>query len=110
MRIAESIRGVVASPPVLDSSFPSGPNDDKLDGIHRLFDFLLTHDVHFGMVTTNDVRQGKKDKIIQVLQALKSWEEKRMELSQFLDSTAGLMYTSKPYLSTAEGSAWIPVI
>ena len=82
MRIAESIRGIAASPPVLDSSFPSGPNDDKLDGIVGLFDFLLKNDVHFGTVTTSDVRQGKPGKILQVLKALKSWEEKRIEISQ----------------------------
>lgn len=104
MRIAESIRGKPASPPVPDSSFPSGPSDDKLDGLFSLFDFLLNNDVHLGTVSINDVRQGKKDKILQVLKALKSWEDKRKEISQFLD--AGLAYNSKSYLSS---SLWTPV-
>lgn len=104
MRIAESIRGKPASPPVPDTSFPSGPNDDKLDGLFSLFDFLLNNDVHLGTVSINDVRQGKKDKILQVLKALKSWEDKRTEISQFLNASSGLAYNSKPYLSTAGGS------
>jgi hypothetical protein len=110
MRIAESIKGKPATPPVLDSSFPSGPNDDKLDGLLSLFDFLLDNDVHLGTVSINDVKQGKKGKIIQVLKALRSWEEKRTEISQFLNSTAGLVYNSSPYLSTAGGSVWTPVM
>jgi len=110
MRIAESIRGKPASPPVLDSSFPAGPNDQRLDGLFSLFDFLLVNDVHLGAVSVNDVRLGKKGKIIQVLKALKSWEDKRMEISQFLNASAGLVYNSKPYLSTAGGSVWTPVM
>ncbi|EGO02305.1 hypothetical protein SERLA73DRAFT_178176 [Serpula lacrymans var. lacrymans S7.3] len=77
LRLAESIKGKASSPPVPDSAFPSGPNDDKLDGLFRLFDFLLDHDVKMGSVSINDVRQGKRDKIIQLLKALKLWEDKR---------------------------------
>lgn len=106
MRIAESIKGKPASPPVLDSSFPSGPNDDRLDGLCSLFDFLLNNDVHLGTVSINDVRQGKGGKIIQVLKALKSWEDKR---TQFLNTAAGLVYNSG-YLSTVGGSVWTPVV
>lgn len=107
MRIAESIRGKSASPPVPESSFPSGPGDDRLDGLFRLFDFLVENDVHLGTVGINDVKEGKEDKIIQVLKALKSWEDKRTEISQFLDFSAGLLHNSKPYLSTG-GSVWTP--
>lgn len=110
MRIAESIKGKPASPPVHDSSFPSGPNDDRLDGLFSLFDFLLNNDVHLGTVSINDVRQGKKDKITQVLKALKSWEDKRTEISQFLSASSGLVYNSKPYISATGGSAWTPVM
>jgi hypothetical protein len=77
LRIAESIRGKPSSPPVPDSAFPSDPSDDKLDGLFRLFDFLLDNDVKMGSVSINDVRQGKRDKIFQLLKALKTWEEKR---------------------------------
>jgi hypothetical protein len=76
-RLAESIRGKPSSPPVLDSAFPSGPNDDKLDGLFKLFDFLLDNDVKVGSVSINEVRQGKRDKIVQLLIALKAWDDKR---------------------------------
>ena len=106
MRIAESIRGKPASPPVLDSSFPSGPDDDKLDGLFSLFDFLLNNDVRLGAVSINDLRQGKKDKIIQLLKALRSWEDNRMEISQLL--RGGSVYG--PHLSTAGGMVWSPTM
>lgn len=110
MRIAESIKGRPASPPVLDSSFPSGPTDDKLDGLFSLFDFLLNNDIHLGTVTINDIRQGRKDKIIQVLKALKLWEDKRMEISQFLGTNPELGFHPRPSLSTAGGMVWTPVM
>ena len=110
MRIAESIKGKPASPPVLDSSFPSGPTDDKLDGLFSLFDFLLNNDVHMGTVSINDIRQGRTDKIIQVLKALKLWEDKRMEISQFLSTNPDLGFNSRPSLSTAGGMVWTPVM
>jgi hypothetical protein len=55
-------------------------NDDKLDGLFQLFDFLLDNDVKMGSVSINDVRQGKRDKILQLLRALKAWEDKRRAL------------------------------
>jgi len=65
---------------VLDSAFPVDANDDRLDGLFRLFDFLLDNDVKMGSVSINDVRQGKRDKILQLLRALKAWEDKRKAL------------------------------
>lgn len=56
-------------------------HDDKLDGLFRLFDFLLDNDVKMGSVSINDVRLGKRDKIIQLLKALKAWEDKRKALA-----------------------------
>ncbi|KAI9462035.1 hypothetical protein F5148DRAFT_1214326 [Russula earlei] len=76
LRIAESIKGLRASP-VPDSVFPRGPHDDTLEGLFSLFDFLLDNDVKMGTVSINDVRQGRRDKIIQLLKALRAWEEKR---------------------------------
>ncbi|KAI0301518.1 hypothetical protein B0F90DRAFT_1717733 [Multifurca ochricompacta] len=35
-----------------------------------------------GTVSINDVRQGKRDKIIQLLKALRAWEEKRRVILQ----------------------------
>jgi hypothetical protein len=75
LRIAESIKGL-RSPTAPDSDFPHGPNDDRLDGLLGLFDLLLDNDVKMGTVSINDVRQGKREKIIQLLKALRAWEEK----------------------------------
>ncbi|KAF9226815.1 hypothetical protein BS17DRAFT_794251 [Gyrodon lividus] len=80
LRLAEDMMGKPASPPIPDSTFPSGPNDDKLDGLFRLFDFLLDNDVRMGSVSINDVRQGKRDKVVQLLKALKAWEDRRKEI------------------------------
>lgn len=65
-----------------DAAFPSGPNDDKLDGLFRLFDYLLDNDVKMGTVSINDIRQGKREKIIQLLRALKAWEERRKAIAE----------------------------
>lgn len=82
LRLAEDIKGRPSSPPVPDSSFPSEPNDEKLDGLFRLFDFLLDNDVKMGSVSINDIRQGKRDKIMQLLRSMKAWEEKRKAIAQ----------------------------
>ena len=70
------------SPPVPNSAFPANPADEKLDGLFRLFDFLLDNDVKIGSVSINDIRQAKRDKMIQLLKALKAWEEKRKAIAQ----------------------------
>ncbi|KAF9458484.1 hypothetical protein BDZ94DRAFT_1226253 [Collybia nuda] len=82
LRLAESIKGRPSSPPVPDSAFPVDTTDDKLDGLFRLFDFLLDNDVKMGSVSINDVRQGKRDKILQLIRALKAWEDKRRAIAQ----------------------------
>ncbi|TFK69427.1 hypothetical protein BDN72DRAFT_614262 [Pluteus cervinus] len=89
LRLAEAIKGKPSSPPVLDSAFPTDPTDEKLDGLFRLFDFLLDNDVKMGSVSINDVRQGKRDKIIQLLKALKTWEDKRRAIVQTIGAGAG---------------------
>ncbi|RXW25401.1 hypothetical protein EST38_g391 [Candolleomyces aberdarensis] len=87
LRIAESVKGKPASPPVPDSAFPTDPADDKLDGLFRLFDFLLDNDVKMGSVSINDIRQGKRDKILQMTKALKAWEDKRRALAMSMGSS-----------------------
>jgi len=82
LRLAESIKGRPTSPAVPDSLFPTDPNDDKLDGLFKLFDFLLDNDVKMGSLSINDIRQGKRDKVVQLLKALKAWEEKRKAIAQ----------------------------
>jgi hypothetical protein len=82
LRLAEAIKGKPASPPVPDSAFPEDETDDKLEGLFRLFDFLLDNDVKMGSVSINDVKCGKRDKIIQLLKGLKAWDEKRRAIIQ----------------------------
>jgi hypothetical protein len=90
---------------VLDSAFPSGPADDKLDGLFRLFDFLLDNDVKLGTVSINDVKQARRDKIVQIIRALKQWEDKRrgiaVTLAQVPSLQGGLAGPMMP-----GGSAW----
>ena len=81
LRLAESIKGQPSSPPVPDSAFPADIHDDKLDGLFKLFGFLLDNDVKIESVSINDVRFGKRDKIFQLLKALKAWEDKRKALA-----------------------------
>jgi hypothetical protein len=77
---------------VPDSAFPSGPNDDKLDGLFKLFDFLLDNDVKTGSVSINEVRQGQRDKIVQLLRALKSWDDKRKAIEKSLAKGPSVSY------------------
>ncbi|KAJ7293017.1 hypothetical protein C8J57DRAFT_1267884 [Mycena rebaudengoi] len=81
LRLAESIKGRPSSPPVPDSAFPKDPTDDNLDGLFRLFDFLLDNEVRMGSVSINDIRMGNRDKIVQLLRGLKGWEDKRMAIA-----------------------------
>ncbi|KAL5507750.1 BOI2 [Sanghuangporus vaninii] len=81
-RLAEGIKGKPSEPPVPDSAFPSGPDDDRLDGLFKLFDFFLDNEVRMGNVSINDVRQGRMDKVIQLLRSLRAWEEKRRALAR----------------------------
>ena len=81
LRLAEDIKGSPSSPPVPDSAFPSSPNDERLDGLFRLFDFLLDNDVKMGSVSINDIRQGKREKIVQLLYAMRAWEDKRKAIA-----------------------------
>lgn len=102
LRLAEAIKGKPASPPVLDNAFPAGPEDDKLDGLFRLFDFLLDNDVKLGTVSINDVRQGRRDKIIQILRALRQWEDKRRNVA----SSLGKMPSVPGGIAMPPGAAW----
>lgn len=46
----------------------------------KLFDLLLDNDVKTGSVSINDVRQGRRDKIVQIVRSLKVWEDKRLAI------------------------------
>ncbi|KAG2343725.1 hypothetical protein BDR05DRAFT_1023309, partial [Suillus weaverae] len=80
LHLSESVLWKSPSPPVPDLAFPSGPDDDKLDGLFCLFDFLLDNDIKMGSVSINNIQQGKHDKISQLLKALKAWEDRRMDI------------------------------
>jgi hypothetical protein len=103
LRIAEDIKGKPSSPPVPDSAFPSGPNDDRLEGLFRLFDFLLDNDVKMGAVSINDIRGGNRDKIAQLLNSLRTWEEKRKAMALSLTNnpavTGSAFMAPAPYFS-----------
>ena len=66
-------------PEVPDSAFPSSPNDDKLDGLFVLFDFLLDNDVRMGDVTINDVRSGDRDQLVLLVKAMRTWKDNRVD-------------------------------
>lgn len=58
-----------------------------------------------GSVSINDVRQGRRDKIIHLLQSLKNWEEKRKNMARsFVKGTAH----AGPFMALDSGSlrAW----
>ncbi|TDL30064.1 hypothetical protein BD410DRAFT_759246 [Rickenella mellea] len=86
-RLAEGIKGMPSDPPISDSVFPSGPNDDRVEGLIILFDFLLDNDVKMGSVSINDIKYGKRDKVVQVLKALKFWDEKRKAIARSIGRT-----------------------
>lgn len=69
-----------------DNAFPTSPTDDRLDGLFRLFDFLLDNDVKMGTVSINDIRQGKREKIVQLIHAMRAWEDKRKAIALSLVS------------------------
>ena len=82
-RLAEAIKGRPTEPPVPDSAFPSSSNDDRLDGLFKLFDFFLDNDVRMNNnVSINDVRQGRPDKIAYLLRSLKAWDDKRRHIAR----------------------------
>lgn len=82
LRLAESVKGYPCSPPIPDSAFPTDANDDKIEGLFKFFDFLIDNEVKIGTVSINDVRQGNREKILQIMKALKAWEDKRKAIAQ----------------------------
>ena len=103
LRLAEDMMGKSAMPPIPDSAFPSGSNDDKLDGLFRLFDFLLDNDVKMGSVSINDVRQGKRDRVMHLLKALRTWEDRRREIVRSLGQSP---IPTGPLIGPVIGNSW----
>jgi len=57
--------------------FSRGPEHETLEGLFALVDFLIGEDVSSGAVNVNDVPRSKRDKVIQLLRALRAWEKHR---------------------------------
>jgi len=100
-RLAEAIKGRASDVP--DSVFPSGPNDDRLDGLFKLFDFMLDEDIKTGSVSINDVRQGKREKIVQLVRALKGWEDKRLAVAKSIGQGAMM---AGPWMGPVTDPRW----
>jgi len=99
-RLAESIKGNASgAPEAPDSLFPSSPTDEKLDGLFLLFDFLLDHDVRMGNVSINDVRLGNHEKLVQLVKALRAWEEKRQSLERSIGKQGAVL--SGPFMGVS---------
>ncbi|GJJ07548.1 hypothetical protein Clacol_001750 [Clathrus columnatus] len=79
LRLAESIKGRPSEPSIPDSLFTG---ENNLDGMFKLFDFLLDNEVKMGGISINDINHGRRDKTIQLLKALKNWGEKRKALAK----------------------------
>ena len=48
----------------------------------------MDNDVKMGAVSINDIRQGRRDKVIQLLRALKAWEDKRKAIATSIGKTS----------------------
>lgn len=49
---------------------------------------MLDNDVKMGAISINDVRQNKRDKIIQLLKALRAWDDKKNLILQSIGSSS----------------------
>jgi hypothetical protein len=76
LRIAESNKDIT-SRCAPDSAVSRGADQETLEGLFNLLDFLLGEEVKTGADNINDVRRSRPDKIIQLLRALRAWEMHR---------------------------------
>ena len=60
--------------------FSQDPDHDTLEGLFALVDFLLGEDANSGVVNMNDVLRSKREKVFQLLRALRAWEGHRAVL------------------------------
>jgi hypothetical protein len=82
LRIAESIKDIRGSCAAPKSMFPQGPDQEMLEGLFALVDFLLGEDANSssGTVNIDDALQSKREKAFQLLRALRAWERHRAVL------------------------------
>jgi len=71
--------------------------------VFKLFDFFLNNDIRMGNVSINDVRQGKKDKIVHLLRSLKVWEDKRKNIARSLGRSGA---QAGPFMAMESGTTW----
>ena len=53
------------------------PDHETLEGLFALVDFLLGEDAGSGVVNINEVLRSKRERIFQLLKALRAWEGHR---------------------------------
>ncbi|KAG8755383.1 polar growth protein [Serendipita sp. 396] len=67
-------------PIVPDKLFDDG--DERIDGLMKLFDFLVDNDVKLSGISMADVKQGRSEKIIALVQSMKQWHERREAIAK----------------------------
>lgn len=79
-------------PPVIpDSMFDGG--EERVDGLMKLFDFLVDNEVKLSGISMADVKEGRADKIIALVRSIKQWHERREAIAQSIGvgGRAGVM-------------------
>ena len=70
------IRSPTPSDPVVpDSLFDNG--EERIDGLMKLFDFLLDNDVKLSGISMADVREGRTEKVSALVRSMKQWYDRR---------------------------------
>jgi len=98
LRLAEGIKGIPSEPPVPDSIFK---DDSNIEGMFKLFDYLLDNDVKVGGVSINDIKQGRVDKTVQLLKSLRTWGEKRKAIARSIGKPPG---SAGPWMAMETGT------
>jgi len=89
-RLAESIKygrnaasariqsPIPGDPVVPDSLFDGG--DERIDGLMKLFDFLLDNDVKLSGISMADIRDGRSEKVSTLVRSMKEWHDRKNAL------------------------------
>jgi hypothetical protein len=64
-----------SDPLVPDSLFEGG--EERIDGLMKLFDFLLDNDVKLSGISMADVREGRSEKVSALVRSMKQWHDRR---------------------------------
>lgn len=86
-RLAESIKygqefatARLQDPPPDDPVVPDSlfeDNEERVEGLMKLFDFLLDNDVKLSGISMADIKEGRSEKIIALIKSMKTWKEQR---------------------------------